>query len=154
MTRPHRPAREAGFGLLLVVVLLALMGVMSLGAFEVARREFRHASELGYADQAFEAAESGLAVAASAAGGLGAGPPFMPVIGPSAGNDRTRFATTSIRLNGSLVLLTSIGERLDGAGQVLARRSLGLVGTLVPGVGSAPPRFVPLESRAWAQLYD
>lgn len=154
MPRPHRPAREEGFGLLLVVVLLALMGALALGAFGAARREFRHASELSYAAQALEAAESGLAVAASAAAGLSGGPPFTPVAGPSARDDRTHFTTTIVRLNESLVLLTAIGERLDGAGEVLARRTLGLVGKLVPGVGVAPPRFAPLESRGWVQLYE
>lgn len=154
MTRPGSSGREGGFGLLLVVVLLALMGALSLGAFGAARREFRNASDLGYAVHAFEAAESGLAAAASAAGGFGGAALFVPQAGPASLGDRRRVTTTVIRLNESHFLLTSVGERLDGGGAVLARRLLGLVGRLEPGIGSAPPRFVPLDSRGWAQLYD
>ncbi len=153
MTRPRRSGRESGFGLFLVVVLLALMGALSLGAFGAALRESRNASDLGAAAHAFEAAETGLAAAASAAAGFGGAAVFVPQGGPASLGGRRRVATTVIRLNESLFLLTSVGERLDGGGAVVARRSLGLVGKLEPGVGSAPPRFVPLDSRGWAQLY-
>ncbi len=154
MPSAHDPGRERGFGLLLVVVLLALMGALSLGAFGAARQEFRNASDLGYAAQAFEAAESGLAAAASAAAGLGGALPFASQAGPASLGARTRVATKITRLNESLFLLTSVGERIDGGGAVLARRFLGLVGKLESGVGSAPPRFVPLDSRGWVQLFD
>jgi hypothetical protein len=78
----------------------------------------------------------------------------VPQLGPGVLGDRTRFATTVVRLTPSVLLLRSAGERLDGAGEVLARRRLGMVGKVIPATGSAPGRFQPLNSRGWAQLYD
>jgi hypothetical protein len=145
---------ERGFGLLLVVVVLAVLGFLSLSAFGIARREFRSAMDVGFAAEAFEAAESGLAAAASVAGGFGSAPLRAPQSGPGIVGDRTRFATTMTRLTGSVVLLQSTGERLDGAGEVLARRRLGLLGRIVTPTGSTVPRFEQLQSRGWVQLYD
>ncbi len=151
--RRVRDPRERGFGLLLVVVVLALLGFLSLSAFGIARREFRGATDLGFAAEAFEAAESGLAAAASAAAVFGSAPLRQPQLGPGMTGDRVRFATTILRLTESLVLLQSTGERLDGAGEVLARRRLGLVGRLVSPAGSATPRFEQIQSQGWVQLY-
>ena len=148
-----RDRREEGFGLLLVVVVLALLGFLSLSAFGIARREFRGATDLGFAAEAFEAAESGLAAAASAAGGFQAAPVLVPQPGPGVLGDGPRFATTILRLTPELFLLQSDGERLDGAGEVLARRRLGLVGKLVTPTGSATPRFEQIQSHGWVQLY-
>ena len=142
-----------GFGLLLVVVVLAVLGFLSLSAFGIARREFRSAMDVGFAAEAFEAAESGLAAAAAVAGGIGSAPVLMPQPGPGVLGSKSRCATTVIRLPGSLVLLQSTGERLDGAGEVLARRRLGLLGRVVTPPGSTLPRFEQLRSRGWAQLY-
>jgi len=150
----RRSGSESGFGLLLVVVVLALMGALSLGAFGVARREFRNASDLGYSAQAFEAAEAGLASAESVAAGFAGAPILAPMTGPTSAGPGTRFTTSILRLNESFVLLTSVGERLDGGGGVLARRYLGLVGKVIPAVDSVPPRFVRLGSRGWVQLYE
>ena len=156
MSRGERvgPGDEGGFGLLLVVVVLAVLGFLSLSAFGIARREFRSAMEVGFAAEAFEAAESGLAAAASVAAGFGSAPVLLPQPGPGVLGSQSRFATTVIRLTGSIVLLQSTGERLDGTGEVLARRRLALLGTIVPDSGSSPPRFRPLPSRGWAQVYD
>lgn len=145
---------ERGFGLLLVVVVLAVLGFLSLSAFGIARREFRTATDLGFAAEAFEAAESGLAAAASTAAGFQSVPLLVPQLGPGVLGHRTRFATTVVRLTPSVLLLRSDGERLDGAGEVLARRGLGMVGKVIPATGSAPAKFQPLNSRGWAQLYD
>jgi hypothetical protein len=148
-----RPRDARGFGLLLVVVVLAVLGFLSLSAFGIARREFRSAMEVGFAADAFEAAESGLAASASVAGGFGSAPPLVSLPGPGVAGERTRFATTIIRLAGSVVLLESTGERMDGAGDVLARRILGMAGKIVPAAGTSPARFQPLASRGWVQLY-
>lgn len=152
--RRVRDPRERGFGLLLVVVVLALLGFLSLSAFGIARREFRGATDLGFAAEAFEAAESGLAAAASAAGGFQGAPVLVPQPGPGVLGDGPRFATTILRLTPDLFLLQSVGERLDGAGEVLARRRLGMVGKILPATGSSPARFRPLDSHRWAKLYD
>ncbi len=152
MTR-MRGRGERGFGLLLVVVVLALLGFLALSAFEIARREFRSAHELGYSAEAFEAAESGLAAAASMAAGFQGAPMLVPQLGPGVLGDHTRFATTAVRLTPSIFLLRSVGERLDGAGEVLARRALGLTGKLLTPPGSSTPRFTPLHSHGWVQLY-
>jgi len=145
---------ERGFGLLLVVVALAVMGVLTLGAFGAARRELRNSSQLRYAVQAFEAAEAGLAAAGSVAAGAAGAPIMVRQPGPGSADGQVSVTTTIVRLNESLLLLTAEGRRLDGGGDVLARRVLGLVGRVVPGSGAAPPRFEPLSERGWAQLYD
>jgi hypothetical protein len=156
MSRGKRvgPGDERGFGLLLVVVVLAVLGFLSLSAFGIARREWRNAMDIGFAVEAFEAAESGLAAAASSAAGFERVPVLVMQAGPGMTGGRRQFATTAIRLTGSMVLLQSTGERLDGAGEVLARRRLALLGTMVPDSGSSSPRFRPLPSRGWAQVYD
>ena len=145
---------EGGFGLLLVVAVLAVLGFLSLNAFGIARREFRSAMDVGFAAEAFEAAESGLAAAASTAAGFEGAPILVPQLGPGVLGARTRFSTNVIRLTGSVMLLQSTGERLDGAGEVLARRRLGLLGRIVTTTGSMVPRFEQLRSRGWVQLYD
>jgi hypothetical protein len=152
MPRPYVLDRR-GFGLLLVVVTLAILGALALGSFGIAWREFRTSSDLGYAAQAFEAAESGLAAAETAAAGCEGAPPWGPQVGPSRATATYRFGTTILRLNGSLCLLTTVGERLDGTGRVLARRQLGVLGKLAPAADSTGPRFVPLTSRSWVQMY-
>jgi len=144
---------QRGFGLLLVVVVLAVLGFLSLIAVGIARREFRSATDVGFAAAAFEAAESGLAAAASVAEGFGSAPLLVPQSGPAVLRERTRFATTIIRLNGSVVVLESTGERLNARGDVLARRVLGLAGKIVPAHGAVPAGFRPLHSRGWTQLY-
>jgi len=146
--------RERGFGLLLVVVVLALLGLLALSTFGIARREFRGARDLGYAAEAFEAAESGLAAAASIAPGFAVAPPMFSQPGPGAVGGRTRFATTVVRLNGSVMVLRATGERLGGAGEVLSRRRLGLVGKIIPATGASAARFQPLDSRGWVQIFD
>jgi hypothetical protein len=142
-----------GFGLVLVVVALAVLGFLSLTTFGIARREFRNAMDDGFAAEAFEAAESGLAAAAASAAGFGGAPRGVPQPGPGSPGGRTRFETTAIRLTGSALLLLSTGERLGGAGEVLARRRLGLIGKIVPATGLTPARFLQLNARGWAQLY-
>lgn len=156
MPRPNRiPERaERGFGLLLVVVAIAVLGFLSLSAFGIARREFRSAEDLGYAAEAFEAAEAGLATAAAGAASIAAAPLMTPQLGPAIVTSRTRIATSVVRLNGNVVFVSAIGERLDGAGEVLAQRRLGLVGKIDPAVGAMPARFRPLGSRGWVQLYE
>jgi hypothetical protein len=147
------PPDERGFGLLLVVVTLAILSAMALGAFGVAWREYRTSSDLGYAAQAFEAAESGLDAAAAAADDCADAPPWTSQAGPASDTRAYRFRTTMLRLNGSLCFLTSVGERLDGSGNVLARRQLGVMGKLGPTTDSAGVHFEPLASRSWVQIY-
>lgn len=143
-----------GFALLLVIVALAVLGALTITAFGTGRREWRNAAELASAAQAFEAAEAGLAVARAAAGGFAGVPVFEPQVGPSGPGIRTRFTTVVMRLNPSLMLLTATGERLDGGGEVVARRVLALVGRLIPAAGGAGPRFEPLRERGWMQIYS
>lgn len=142
-----------GFALLLVVVGLALLGALTLTAFGAGRREWRNAAELGFAAEAFQAAETGLAMGRAAAGGFAGAPVLVRQVGPSGAGARTRFTTAIMRPNPSLILVTSTGERLDGAGRVVARRVLALVGKLVPPAGGVVPRFEQLPERGWMQLY-
>jgi hypothetical protein len=144
---------ERGFALLIVVVALAVLGGLGLGAFAIGRREMRLASELGYAAQAFEAAEAGLAVASAGAAAFAAAPPLVPQAGAALEFGGIGFSTSVLRLNESLYLLSSEGRRLDGGGGLLARRSLGLIGRIVTPPDSAAPRFQPLSPRGWVQPY-
>lgn len=144
---------ESGFGLLLVVVVLALLGFLALTAFGIARREFRSAIDLLFAAEAFEAAEAGLAAAASTAAGFQGAPVLVPQPGPVVSGARTRSSTSVVRVTESVLLLQSTGERLDGAGVVLARRHLGMVGKLVTPPGDTVARFEQLPSRGWVQLH-
>ena len=146
---------EAGAALLLVVVALALLGAMAVGAFATARLERRSASDLVYATEAFEAAESGLAWAAAGWDStVSAGPPGVPRIGPSVVKGRMRFTPVLTRLNATLYFIVVTGERLDGEGNVLARRVLGLVGKSPPPGAGGAGGFVPLAERSWVQLYE
>jgi hypothetical protein len=144
---------ERGFALLIVVVALAVAAGLGLGAFAVGRREMRLASELGYAAQAFEAAEAGLAVASAGAAAFAAASPLVPQPGAALESGGIGFSTSVLRLNESLYLLMSEGRRLDGGGGLLARRSLGLIGRIVMAPDSTATRFQPLRSRGWVQLY-
>lgn len=144
---------ERGFGLLLLVFVLAVLGLISLSAFGMARREVRAATDLRFAADAFEAAEQGLASAAEAAAGFAGAPVLALQAGPALVGHRRRISTTVVRLAGSVVLLESTGERLDGEGRVLARSVLGQVGIVAPASGSSPALFRPLRARGWTQLY-
>jgi hypothetical protein len=145
---------ERGFGLLVVVVALAILGALALGAFGAARHEVRNATSLAFAAQAFEAAESGLAAAAAAAGGFAGAPRMVRQPGPGAAAGGIRYTTSVLRLNETLFLLTAVGERLDGGGGGLGRRTLGMVGRVVSESASAQPKFEPLLARGWIQLYQ
>jgi len=143
-----------GFALLLVVIALALLGVLSLSSFGIARREYRIAIDLGFALQALESAESGLSAVESMAATGGGAPILAPQAGPSADTPRTRYRTSMLRLNSSLFMLTAVGERFDPEGGILARRELGVLGKIVPPADSTPARFERLEAWGWVQLYD
>ena len=149
MARPD----ERGFGLLIVVVALAVLGGLALGGFAVGLREQRMARDLAYAAQAFEAAEAGLVVAAAAAPAFAAAPTLVPQPGPASTLAEAGYATTILRLNPTLMLVTSEGWRLDGVGQPLARRVSGMVGRIVTTPDSTVASFAPLRARGWVQLY-
>jgi hypothetical protein len=135
--------------LLLVVVALALLGAMALGAFGSARLEERSAANLLYATEAFEAAEAALVLAAAQWDSTAPGAPLMvPRPGPVVVGNGARSSSTVTRLTPTLYLIVGTGERLDGDGNPLARRVLGLVGKALPG------GFVPLAERGWIQLYE
>ena len=151
---PHAPGgTDRGFGLIVVVVALAILGGLTLGAFGAARQELGNAVYGGFAAQAFEAAEAGLAAAGSVAAASAGAAPMVPRSGPEMASARIRYRTTIVRLNETLLFLTAVGERRDGGGEVLARRVLGVVGKLLPESGGAPARFEPLQARGWMQLY-
>jgi hypothetical protein len=146
---------DRGVALLLVVVALALLGALALGAFGSARLEERSASNLRYAAEAFEAAEAGLTRAADRwdTSALGA-PVWVPRPEPAVVEHGARSSATVTRLNSTLYLIVGTGERLDGDGTVLARRVLGVIGKSQPlGAGGAVG-FAPLVERSWVQLYN
>jgi len=137
----------------MVVVALALLGALALGASGAARRELRNAMDVGYAGAAFQAAEAGLAAAAASGSGLGGVPPLLRVTGPAWGGVGVRYSTTELRLGGGLALITSVGERMDAGGELLARRVLTELGRLAAPADTGSPRFERLRERPWAQVY-
>jgi len=140
--------------LLLVVVALALLGALALAAFGVASREQRGATDLMFATEAFEVAEGRLAAVEAGWDTTAAGLPVgMPHPGVVVVTSRMRSTATVTRLNATLYLVVVTGERLDGDGNVLARRRLGLMGRSQSPAGGGPAGFVPLTGRSWAQLY-
>ena len=146
---------DRGAALLLVVVALALLGALALGAFASARLEERSATNLRFATEAFEAAEAGLTRAADRwdTTALGAAV-WLPRPEPAVVDHGARSSATVTRLNSTLYLIVGTGERLDGEGNVLARRVLGLVGKSLPlGAGGAAG-FAPLAERSWIEVYN
>ena len=143
-----------GAALAVAVFGLAVAGlVATLGLF-AARVERRAAGELQFAVQAGAAADAGLA--ATLAGwdpvAFGTLMPLDEMILPAVqvGSTAEVYRARVQRLTGALFLVRSEGQRLDGAGSVLARQE---VGQLVRVDLSAVREVAPIAERGWARIY-
>lgn len=147
-----RAGGEQGVALTLVIFAIAITGLLVTGVFAGAYFEQRIGADVLFARQAFEAAEGQLAGVVSgwdpAANGVLAPGQGRALPVTEAGHLRSRATIT--RLNAQLYLIAGLGERVDGAGTVLARRRLGVIVRLAPD--SATVR--PITERSWAQLYE
>lgn len=145
--------KRQGFALLVAVVVLAALGVISATGLALGRAE-RLAGALAVAEvQARGAAES--AVAAGLRGWSGALTPVVPggkatlaevsTPGPATGRALLRA------LGGRVYSILGIGERVDGAGRIVAEVRIEVLVTLGPLLpdSSVIPRRYP---RGWRLL--
>ena len=127
-------AGERGVALAVAVFALVVVGALVAAACLAGTLEQRSGRNTVYAAEAADAAESGNATTLgtwdATLNGLAAGDSITRSFG-SAG-PRTAAVSTVIRLNDQLFLVRSVGQRTDANGQVLARRTVAIVGRQVP----------------------
>lgn len=123
-----RRSNERGIALAVAIFALVVIGALVAGTFFAGRSEQQTGRNTVYVTQAAEAAEAGLSDAIST--GTGAVYDAIPLGGSVDLADLTisgqLAADRSVsRLTSSVFLIRAIGNRTDGAGNVLATRSLG-----------------------------
>jgi hypothetical protein len=133
---------ERGMALALAVIAILVIGALVTGTLFAGRMEMVSGRNTVYTAQASEAAEAGLAAAFSPwnrdwneyAVGVDEVQPTVTVTGPTgvASPTKIRYTNTVRRLQGGTYLITSVGQKLDRNGNVLATRILGKLGKLVP----------------------
>lgn len=130
---------ERGVALVVAIFALVVIGALVAGTFFVGRLEQRTGASTVYVAQASEAADAGLIAAleeseATFSGIAGHWPANNSEVtlasvslGGSSGNPSLRATSTIRRLNESLFLVYSLGERRAGNGTVLASEEHGLL---------------------------
>ena len=135
MRSGRRKTDERGVALLVALVTIVVIGALITGTFFAGRVELGAGRNALWSTQAQEAAEGGLADAFAGWKqewndfGPG-GDSVLPVGFPFPGTSRVRYVQTIRRLGGGVFLITSRGERVDGAGKMLATRLLARLGKL------------------------
>jgi hypothetical protein len=141
---PDTRAGERGMALALAIFALVVVGALVAGAFLAGHLEQRTGRSTLYAEQAADAAEAGAAITIaswdavtlnSLAPGATVALPVVALPGRSA------YRPTVSRLNGQLFLVQSLGTKANAGGNVLARRSVGIVARLA-SLGSGPAAAV------------
>jgi hypothetical protein len=125
---------ERGVALAVAIFAIVIIGMLVAGVFYASYLEQRTGENTLYAQQAFEAAESGMADAMSNwnQSVYGAFPVDTPQALASVTTGRTRYTPIITRLNSNLFLVSARGEQLNASGGVLARRVLGTLARLSP----------------------
>ena len=120
--------------LAVAIFAIVIIGMLVAGVFYASYLEQRTGENTLYAQQAFEAAESGMADAMSNwnQSVYGAFPVDTPQALAAVTTGRTRYTPIITRLNSELFLVSARGEQLDAGGRVLARRVLGTLARLSP----------------------
>ena len=129
---------ERGIALAVAVLALVVIGALVAGTFFAGRLEQRGGQNTVYSAQAFEAAEAGVIATITGwdpnvhgAGAVGADV-ALPLT--SLGGQAS-YTPTVTKLNSSLFLIRSRGERATPGGNILARRLLGsLVRLKIPEI--------------------
>jgi hypothetical protein len=141
---PHPPLRgdERGMALALALIAIVVIGALVTGTMFAGRMEMISGRNTVYTAQASEAAEAGLAAAFSPwnrdwndyAVGVDEVQPTVTVTGPTGvvSPTKIRYTNTVRRLQGGTYLITSVGQKLDRSGNVVATRILAKLGKLVP----------------------
>jgi hypothetical protein len=147
---------ERGMALALAIFALVVMGGLVASNFFAGMLEQQSGRNVLFAFQAGEAAEGELwqALRVPAASALLS----LPVGGARLDLGSTRYSgvlveRNVVRLTDNLFLVQSRGTRQDAAGGLLATRALGLLAKLAPDSSSGLEVLLPLEQRAWLQLY-
>ncbi len=151
---------ERGIALVVAVLALAVIGALVAGTFFVGRLEQQSGRGAMYIVQANQAAEAGLANAlqvnpetySGIAEGLEVQLANRVTVGPSRGSHYTLHAR---RLNASLFLVRSIGQRMAPDGSLLATGEHAIVIRLVKAQTEVNSVAVvrPIRQRPWMQLY-
>lgn len=125
---------ERGVALAVAIFAIVIIGMLVAGVFYASYLEQRTGENTLYAQQAFEAAESGMVDAMSSwdQAVYGAFPVDTPQALTAVTTGRTRYTPIITRLNSELFLVSARGEQLDASGGVLARRMLGTLARLAP----------------------
>lgn len=138
--RTPRLADERGMALAVAIFALVVVGALVAGAFFAGNLEQRTGRNSIYAAEAADAAESGAASVYAAwdatlntlAVGASQSEPMTSSLGA-----RITVTPTVFRLNNELFLVRSIGQRRDGAGNVLAQRTVVVLSRLVTATTTA-----------------
>jgi hypothetical protein len=148
--------RERGFALAIALFALVIIGALVSGSFFAGRLEQQSGQNAMFAEQALEAAESGLSdalvspipaeVAALSIGGM-----TLDLGGISLAPGLT-VTREIVRLTNGLFFIRTTGIRRDAGGGALAARTLGLLVRVAQSSGGVPAHFSPLRERAWVQL--
>lgn len=144
---PRSPLRndERGMALALALIAIIVIGALVTGTFFAGRMEMVSGRNTVYTAQASEAAEAGLAAAFDPwdrtwnhTGNypVGVDVPQAPVTvalpNGTAAPTKVQYTTTVRRMQGALYRITTVGQKLDRGGNVLATRILSKLAKLVP----------------------
>lgn len=127
---------ERGVALAIAIFAVVIIGMLVAGVFYGSFLEQKTGENTLYAQQAFEAAESGMADVFGSwdQSVYGAFPVDTPQALATVTVGRTRYTPVITRLSSGLYLVSARGEQLDGGGGILSRRTLGTVGRLTPTI--------------------
>lgn len=129
-----RVDNERGVALAVAIFAIVIIGMLVTGIFYASYLEQRTGENTLYAQQAFEAAETGMVDVLSnwnqsVYGGFPVDTP-QALTAVTAG--RSRYTPIVTRLNSNLYMVSARGEQLDASGTVLSRRMLGTLARLAP----------------------
>ena len=121
-----RLQEERGVALAVAIFAIVIIGMLVAGVFYASYLEQRTGENTLYAQQAFEAAESGMADAMSNwnQSVYGAFPVDTPQALASVTTGRTRYTPISTRLNSELFLVSARGEQRVQRGAGFARQNV------------------------------
>ncbi len=134
--RTPRLSDERGIALAIAVFALVIIGALVAGTFFAARLEQRTGQNGMYAEQAFEAAEAGMAAVMETNAWdneiYQSYAVNVPQTLTTVTSGSMRYTPIVTHLNDYIYLVEARGERLDAGGRVLARRLLGTIGRIDP----------------------
>lgn len=142
---PRLSTDERGMALALSLIAIIVIGALVTGTFFSGRMEMISGRNTVYTAQASEAAEAGLAAAFSPWDrdwndplvylvGVDVPQPTVIITGPTGvvSPTKVRYTNTVRRLQGGTYLISSVGQKLDRSGNVVATRMLAKMAKLVP----------------------